>query len=104
MNYIKIFIIFFFITSCNTISPGINKNPSKSGFAPAKRLSKNFYSQTPIDVQNLSYKNINVKLHNINKMKIQAINSLNEDTSSYEKLPEVIADLLRYNYKYVIGA
>ena len=74
MNYIKIFIIFFFVTSCNTISPGINKDPSKSGFAPAKRLSKNFYSQSPIDVQNLSYKNINVELHNINKMKIQDIN------------------------------
>jgi len=104
MNYIKIFIIFFFITSCNTISPGINKDPSKSGFAPAKRLSKNLYSQSPIDVQNLSYKNINVELHNINKMKIQAINNLNEDTSSYKKLPDVIADLLRYNYKYVIGS
>ena len=103
MNYIKLFIIFFFITSCNTISPGINKDPSKSGFAPAKRLSKNLYSQSPIDVQNLSYKNINVKLHNINKMKIQVINSLNEDTSTYEKLPDVITDLLRYEYQYVIG-
>ena len=104
MNYIIIFIIFFFITSCNSISPGINKDPSKSGFAPAKRLSKNLYSQSPIDVQNLSYKNINVELHNINKMKIQDINNLNEDTSSYEKLPDIIADLLLYNYKYVIGS
>ena len=104
MNYIKIFIIFFFITSCNSITPGINNDPSKSGFAPAKRLTKNFYSQNPIDVKNLSYKNINVKLHNINKMKIQVINSLNEDSSSYEKLPDVITDLLRYNYKYVIGS
>ena len=104
MNYIKIFIIFFFISSCNLITPGINSDPSKSGFAPAKRSSKNFYSQSPINVQNLSYKNINVKLHNINKMKIQVINSLNEDSSSYEKLPDVITDLLRYNYKYVIGS
>ena len=104
MNYIKIFIIFFFITSCNAISPGINKDPSKSGFAPAKRLGKNLYSQSPIDVQNLSYKNINVELHNINKMKIQVINTLNEDASTYEKLPDVITDLLRYNYKYVIGS
>ena len=103
MNYIKIFIIFFFITSCNTISPGINEDPSKSGFAPAKRLGNNLYSQNPIDVQNLSYKNINVELHNINKMKIQVINNLNEDTSSYAKLPDVIIDLLRYDYKYVIG-
>ncbi len=37
-------------------------------------------------------------------MKIQVINSLNEDSSSYEKLPDVITDLLRYNYKYVIGS
>ena len=103
MNYIKLFIIFFFITSCNAISPCINNEPSKSGFAPAKRLGKNLYSQSPIDVQNLSYKNINVELHNINKMKIQVINTLNEDASTYEKLPDVITDLLRYDYKYVIG-
>ena len=36
MNYIKIFIIFFFITSCNSISPGINIDPSKYGFEPVK--------------------------------------------------------------------
>ena len=103
MNYIKIFIIFFFITSCNSITPGINNDPSKSGFAPAKRLSKNFYSQRPIDVQKLSYKNIKVEMHNVNKMLIETMNDLNENSSSYEKLPDVITDLLRYEYKYVIG-
>ena len=102
MNYIKIFIIFFFISSCYS-APGINNDPNKAGFAPAKRLSKNLYSQSPVDVQNLSYKNINVELHDVNKMLVQVMNNLNENSSSYEKLPDAIVDLLRYEYKYVIG-
>ena len=103
MNYIIIFIIFFFITSCNTISPGINKDPSKSGFAPAKRLSKNLYSQSPIEVQNLSYKNINVELHNINKMK-RGIKLKDKDRLPW--LIRINKRLKRYNNlddKYIIA-
>ena len=103
MNYIKIFAIFFFLTSCNSISPGINEDPSKSGYAPTKKLKRNLFSQNPVDVQNLSYENINVEIHNVNKMLVQVMNNLNENSSSYEKVPDNIANLLRYDYKYVIG-
>ena len=104
MKYIKILIILFFVTSCNSISPGINKSPNKSGFTPAKKLNKNLYFQNPINAQNLSYKNINVELHNVNTMLVQVMNNLNENSSSYEKLPDSLVNLLRYNYKYVIGS
>ena len=104
MKYIKIFFIFFFLTSCNAIAPGINSNPSKSGYAPAKKLTKNIYLQNPVDVQNLSYKNINVELHNVNKMLVQTMNNLNQNSSSYEKIPDILTNLLKYEYKYVIGA
>ena len=104
MKYINVFIILFFLTSCNSISPGINHNPSKSGFSTAKKLKKNLYSQTPVDIQNLSYKNINVEMHNVNKMLVSVMNNLNENSSSYEKIPSILTALLSYNYKYVIGS
>ena len=103
MNYSKIFIFFFLITSCNSISPGMNYSPTNSGFVPAKEKSNSFYSQSSIDAQNLSYKNISVAMHNINEMLVQTMNGLNENSSSYEKLPDDITNLLRYEYKYVIG-
>ena len=104
MKYTKVFIILFFLTSCNSISPGINNDPNKSGFAPAKKLNKNLYSQSPVDIQNLSYKNISVETHDVNKMLVSVMNNLNENSSSYEKIPSILGDLLSYHYKYVIGS
>ena len=58
MQYIKIFIILLFIVGCR-YSPGMNKSPSKWGFSSPKKLSHNLFAQNSIDVQKISYKNIN---------------------------------------------
>ena len=62
------------------------------------------FGQNPIDIQKISYKNIKVKVHNINKMRVEAVKKLNANSRSYEELPPILTDLLSYDYKYVIGS
>ena len=93
---VSLILSLFVLGGCSGL-PGLNKDPNARGFKKLK-------TDTPIDHNKLSYRNINVNFYDLNKMQIKDFENLNNGSQyNPNKNSAKYEDVYSYTYQYVMG-